>query len=636
MALRVGVVGHRPDRLPSDRVSLDTIRSRLADVLTSVARAVNDFRATSDGAFYATEAPLLRAISPLAEGTDRLFAEEALRLGYHLCCVMPFAQDAFEEDFRSPQAMGPDALAGFRDLLSRARADNRLTTFELDGAGTRRAGAYDAAGQVVLNQSDLLVVVWDGGGANGLGGTAHTLRRAVQLNIPAVWIDSRAPHGCKVIRQAEDLDCLGGAADCPAPPPIDGADGARLYEIIAAIVRDEFGLPPGAAEGRSRLAAYQRERRPRLNLALAWKLFRDLLDRGELRLPRIRVADFVEQIAGDWPVDTLPGPSTRQPGRSWINGVLRAHYAWSDKLADRYADAHRSAFVWASLLAATAVFLALLPMAAAWKPHTRLSVADAIVEACVLMAMVGLPPLARRRRWHQRWLEYRVLAELVRELRVLIPLGGGRPLPRAPAHLAGYGDPAQSWMYWQVRAIGRAAGLPNAKVNVAYVADQLAYLSDFIGAPAEGGGRPRGQIGFHQANCERMERIHRRLHRMALLLFAVTIVGVALNWIIPLVMAREPSWAGRWLILVSAFFPALGAALASINNQGEFARLQRRSRAMAEGFAALNTSIVELSERPGGASLGEVGAIAADMAAMMLDENVDWRIVVLDLPHAAG
>ena len=47
---------------------------------------------------------------------------------------------------------------------------------------------HAAAGQVVLNQSDLLVVVWDGGGAGGLGGTVedpapgHRLQRAGDLD----------------------------------------------------------------------------------------------------------------------------------------------------------------------------------------------------------------------------------------------------------------------------------------------------------------------------------------------------------------------------------------------------------------------------------------------------------------------
>ena len=359
----------------------------------------------------------------------------------------------------------------------------------------------------------------------------------------------------------------------------------------------ELVLPPRPPEQPCLLRAYLAERKPPINLAFAWKMFRELLGQSRLALPRIRVADFVGQIADEWPVAEPAEPPAS--GVGWINAALRAHYAWSDKLADHYADAHRSAFICSSLLAATAVFLALLPMAAHWHHGSRRAIATAVVEAAILAFLVCLPLVARARRWHQRWLEYRVLAELVRELRILIPLGGARPAPRTPAHLANYGDPTQSWMYWQMRAIARAVGLPNAKVGAPYVADELAHLANYLGAPPEGRGPSRGQIGFHHANCERMERIHRRLHRWALLLFAVTIVGVALNLLVPLATADEPDWMRRWLIMVSAFFPALGAALASINNQGEFARLQRRSRAMTQGLAAVRRRLDALADPTG-------------------------------------
>ena len=69
---------------------------------------------------------------------------------------------------------------------------------------------------------------------------------------------------------------------------------------------------------------------------------------------------------------------------------------------------------------------------------------------------------AHANHWHERWTEYRLLAELIRELRFLVPLGGGKPLPRIPAHLAVYGDPARTWMYWYVRAIAREIGIPAA------------------------------------------------------------------------------------------------------------------------------------------------------------------------------
>ena len=553
---------------------------------------------------------------------------------------MPFAQADFERDLCPPEALEPESLQRFRDLLEAANSGGRLRRFELDGSRDHRPEAYEAAGQVILNQSDLLVVVWDGGVANGQGGTFETLHRAMASHVPVVWIDAKAPHGWMLLLATEDLERIEDHAQCSPPPTDDdpAADRKRLRAAIVALVEDELSLPnvEGLAENRPHLAAFLSEHKPRLNLAFAWKLFRDLLDRGSLRMPGLIVHDYVDQIKSSWPshADGRPreGLSSPSASTSWINDILRAHYAWSDKLADRYADAHRSAFIWQSLLAATAVFLAVLPMAASWKPHRDASLAVAVIEAVVLIMMLGIPSFAKRRSWHLKWTEYRVLAELIRELRILIPLGGGRPRSRTAAHLADYGDPAQTWMYWQVRAIARATDLPNAKVDADYLGGQIDYLLDFLGSP-EGG---RGQIGFHHMSSERYERIHARLHEFALTAVSLTIIGVALNWLLPLILgAREPEGFGRWLILISAFFPALTAALASINNQGEFARLRRRSYAMAENFKALKRKVVEL-QLSGRVTLTGLNDLAGRFAAMMVDENTDWRIVVLDLPHAAG
>ena len=632
IAFRVGVVGHRPDRLPADAAGLDAVRERITQVLAAVAGAVEAFRTGDpDAAFYTDAAPVLTANSPLAEGADRLFAEEALRLGYDLYCIMPFPQADFEADFRSPEAFEPQSLARFHDLL--ARAGPGLRTLELDGDPTRRSEAYQAAGRVVLNQSDLLIVVWDGGASKGIGGTLDTLREAIAFEVPALWIDTKAPFIWKLLRSQDDLDSLGPEEARPADAALADAreDNHALHAAVSAVVHEELRVPraDGAAARPSQLGAYLRERQARHNPAFAWKLFRDLLGEGVLRPPPLRVRDYLEQIKADWPTRDDAGESgvpLTGESVSWINGALRPHYAWSDKLADRYADAHRSGFLWSSLLAVTAVFIALLPMAAGWRTGRPATLATAIVEAVVLVFMVGLPLLARRRRWHQRWMEYRVLAEMIRELKILATLGGGRPLPRTPAHLANYGDPTQSWMYWQVRAIGRATAAPSAKIDGRYLIEQAEDLFEFLA----------GQVGFHHLNCERLERIHRRLHQSTLGLFCLSIVGVLLNWFLPAAMgASEPAWISRWLILISAVFPALGAALASIDNQGEFARLQRRSRAMAERFADVRLRIATLRHSPR-LSLDALADLASRTATMMIDENVDWRIVVLDLPQRRG
>jgi hypothetical protein len=68
----------------------------------------------------AVEAPqmaLRRAFSPLADGEDRLFAGEALALGFELNCPLPFSQSEYEKDFPTRERVDE-----FRALLSRANA----------------------------------------------------------------------------------------------------------------------------------------------------------------------------------------------------------------------------------------------------------------------------------------------------------------------------------------------------------------------------------------------------------------------------------------------------------------------------------------------------------------------------------
>ncbi|HEY1880306.1 MAG TPA: DUF4231 domain-containing protein [Caulobacteraceae bacterium] len=627
MAFRVGVVGHRPDRLPSSEEALGQIRRRVAEVLERVAEAVTDCANSPDRRFYAPGlAPTLTAVSPLAEGADRIFAEEALRCGYRLTCIMPFHRDEFKRDFDGPESFEEASAARFDGILVKAEQARALTSFELDGRRERAHEAYSQAGRVVLNQSDLLLAVWDGGSSNGIGGTFDTIQQAIGFNVPTLWLDSRAPYGWRLLRDEADLESITGETDCaPCPVPGEGA----LIHAIGEVVKAELSLGGGQVVG---LEAYLAETRPKRNWAMTWKLFRDFMDSGRVRLPAIRVTNFEDQIRSGWQVIGDPDVADEDiaPDRSWINGRLRRHYAWSDKLADLYADAHRSAFVGASLMAASAVLAALLPLAGHFGRHAAAD--TAILEALILAVLVVMPIRARRRRWHEKWLEYRVLAELVRELRILIPFGGARPLPRIAAHLSNYGDPARSWMNWQARAIARDVGLPNERIDKAYVIERCAELLEFLGTASPA----HGQIGFHSMNSHRMERIHQRLHRMSLILFAVTIAAVAANWALRFNNPDIPERIAAWFILISAFLPALGAAFATINNQGEFARLQRRANAMSQSLTAVRDQLMEMIASAEGPTLAHVSELAAELASMMVDENTEWRIVVLDLPHAAG
>jgi len=639
LTFRVGVVGHRPNRLPRDEADLQTLRRRISVVLESAKATVEAFGRSPDAAAYAGGSAQLRAVSPLAEGSDRMFAEVALDLGYSLCCPTPFPQAEFEQDFQAANALEPGSVERFRGLLQRAKQGPGLALFELNGDRQNEGAAYGAAGRVVLNQSDLLVAIWDGRPAAGAGGTVDTMTQAIGFRTPVLWIHTEAPFGWAFLRQPSDLDCLRAGSVCTPPgASTQPQDDEHLASLVAQIVLRELALPrepasAGAAHERSdperqALAAhtYFGERKPDLNFGFIWKPFRDLFGSGRWTWPQFGVADFVEQIRNEWPTAADGADPAPSDATAWVNQRLRAHYAWADQLADFYADRHRSAFISAALLATLAVTLALLPMTAGFGPAgVGLDHLCIVGELVVVIFMLYL--LGNRSLWHKRWMEYRVLAELIRQSRLLIPLGGGRPLPRLQPHLDAYGDPANSWMYWQMRAITRDVGLPTLVADQAYLAEALAYVTDIT----------VGQLDFHRRTAKRCDCLHENLHSTAAALFYICVAGIALHLVVGLAFPGHEA-LGRWLSLLSAVAPALGAALASINNQGEFARLAKRSGSMAKILERFRLDLAALRQRldAGQAAMVEVSDLSGLIAQAMIDENVEWRVVVLDLQHVSG
>src|SRR5271169_2926664 len=120
VAVRVGVTGHRPNHLGnSERPDL---RRQIETILKMVRDAADKISADS-AAGYVISTPLLRVISPLAEGSDRLVAREALKLGFELQCPLPFPRKDYERDFAAPESR-----KHFHNLIQQATA-----VLELDG-----------------------------------------------------------------------------------------------------------------------------------------------------------------------------------------------------------------------------------------------------------------------------------------------------------------------------------------------------------------------------------------------------------------------------------------------------------------------------------------------------------------------
>jgi hypothetical protein len=92
LTLRVGVTGHRPNKFAPDAVT--RVRPQLVSVLKRLCAALDTVHRVHPDAYDAAP-PVLRVISPLAEGADRLVADEALALGAELVAPLPFARDFY-------------------------------------------------------------------------------------------------------------------------------------------------------------------------------------------------------------------------------------------------------------------------------------------------------------------------------------------------------------------------------------------------------------------------------------------------------------------------------------------------------------------------------------------------------------
>ncbi|OCX72619.1 hypothetical protein A6M27_14990 [Acidithiobacillus thiooxidans] len=120
------------------------------------------------------------ALSALAEGADRIFAQTALDAGLPLYVPLPFSPEEYEKDF-------PDNVEAFRALCAKATAvftvplapgvtPENLCLASGETGNAWRNWQYAMAGIYLAQRAHILFSLWDGQPAAGLGGTAQIVR----------------------------------------------------------------------------------------------------------------------------------------------------------------------------------------------------------------------------------------------------------------------------------------------------------------------------------------------------------------------------------------------------------------------------------------------------------------------------
>jgi hypothetical protein len=158
--IRIGVAGHR-------WVTADATAFASAQCSAILHRARAEWRD-------------VRALSAIAEGADAFFADAAVALGIRLEIVRPF--DDYASDFTTREAR-----ERYERLRAAARAETRLAYPH------RSTEAYLAGMRWIVDNSDVLVAIWDGRAAPGAGGTADAVDRANRAGRP--WIHVNVVNG---------------------------------------------------------------------------------------------------------------------------------------------------------------------------------------------------------------------------------------------------------------------------------------------------------------------------------------------------------------------------------------------------------------------------------------------------------
>jgi hypothetical protein len=151
------------------------------------------------------------ALTQGAAGGDILFAEACLARGLTLELWLPVPEPAFEQTSILPSSDGPAWLVRWRALRQRAALGPReipaeepaeeLAEEPAEGPATEggdpfeRCNAWLLARALSFGPGRLcFICLWDGGGADGPGGTAHMVQQVRQHGAQLRWIDARRLH----------------------------------------------------------------------------------------------------------------------------------------------------------------------------------------------------------------------------------------------------------------------------------------------------------------------------------------------------------------------------------------------------------------------------------------------------------
>ena len=136
------------------------------------------------------------ALTEGACGGDILFAEACLKRGIKLQLLQPFAEAEFIQNSVTTVAGDwPQRYQAIRQQLPHPplAAPSELGALPADMNAYERCNIWLLASAMACGPEKLVFIcLWDGGGSEGPGGTAHMVAEVEKQHGKVVWLDTRA------------------------------------------------------------------------------------------------------------------------------------------------------------------------------------------------------------------------------------------------------------------------------------------------------------------------------------------------------------------------------------------------------------------------------------------------------------
>jgi hypothetical protein len=132
------------------------------------------------------------ALTQGASGGDLLFARDCLRRGVPLQLLLPLPEPQFIEQSILASADGARWKRRFLDLEARLPWPPVTLPDTSAASPFERCNLWLLATALAQGADKVrLICLWNGGGGDGPGGTAHMVREVERLHGQVIWIDTR-------------------------------------------------------------------------------------------------------------------------------------------------------------------------------------------------------------------------------------------------------------------------------------------------------------------------------------------------------------------------------------------------------------------------------------------------------------